>query len=144
MVGKYILGVGLLIVLIGGWGVSKVKVDVNFKNFFKPGTEIRDSMDFIDDQMSGSMNMVVRVESDIKQPEVLLTMEKIQAFVESDSNITTSISIADVIKQMHRVVMNDDPKYEHNKSRFHDLVPKNDPVGRLESVMMKTINRIRN
>ena len=109
---KFILGCGLLILFLGGWGISLLKVDVNYKNFFKPGTEIRDSMDFIDDEMSGSLNMVIRVEDEIKQPEVLLEMEKLQSFVESDSNITTSISIADVIKQMHRVVMDDDPKFE--------------------------------
>ena len=40
---KYIFSIGAFFVLIGLAGLSKVIVDVNMTNFFKPGTEIRDN-----------------------------------------------------------------------------------------------------
>jgi hypothetical protein len=44
---KYIFSLGLIMVMVGVLGFFKVTVDVNLAHFFKPGTEIRDSMDFM-------------------------------------------------------------------------------------------------
>ena len=62
---------GILIIVFGITGLFKVKVDVNVSNFFKPGSEIRDSMDFMDKEMSGTMDLRVLVEGDVKDPKVL-------------------------------------------------------------------------
>ena len=48
-----------------------VKVDVNIANFFKKGTDFRNSIDFIDEQMAGTMDFRVRVEGDVKDPNLL-------------------------------------------------------------------------
>ena len=109
---KHILTFGISLILLAGTGIKFIKVDVNYKTFFKTGTSIRESMEFIDEEMAGSLNIVFRIENDIKEPFVLKEMEKIQSFSELDSNVTLSMSIVDVIKQLHRSVMNDDSKYE--------------------------------
>ena len=109
---KHILTFGISLILLAGTGIKFIKVDVNYKTFFKTGTSIRESMEFIDEEMAGSLNIVFRIENDIKEPFVLKEMEKIQNFSELDSNVTLSMSIVDVIKQLHRSVMNDDSKYE--------------------------------
>jgi hypothetical protein len=109
---KYVFSAGLLIVLIGLFGLFKVSVDVNMAKFFKPGTEIRDSMDFMDEKMTGTVDIRVRIEGDMKNPETLEDMVKIQEFMESQEKISTSFSIADVVQQMHRTVMDDDPAFE--------------------------------
>tara|TARA_B100001996_G_scaffold67766_1_gene49399 strand:- start:1588 stop:3909 length:2322 start_codon:yes stop_codon:yes gene_type:complete len=109
---KRVLGTGLIIVLIGLIGVTKVTVDVNMRNFFKPGTEIRDSMDFMDNEMNGTVDIRVRVEGDIKDPINLNDMSNLQSFMVLDDQVSTSFSIADIVKQMHRTVMDDDPKFE--------------------------------
>ena len=56
----------MVIVSVGLGGVTKVTVDVNMRNFFKPGTEIRDSMDFMDNEMNGTVDIRVRVEETLK------------------------------------------------------------------------------
>ena len=109
---KYILTFGITLVFLAGTCIQFVKVDVNYKTFFKTGTSIRESLEFIDNEMAGSLNIVFRIENEIKEPFILKEMEKIQNFSELDSNVTLSMSIVDVIKQLHRSVMNDDPKYE--------------------------------
>jgi len=109
---KRVLVTGLVIVLIGVIGIFMVEVEVNFVAFFKPGNPIRESIEFIDREMTGTMNMVVRTKGDMKNPETLNNMLAIQEYMEQDSEVTTTISIADIVKQMHRVVMDDDPAYE--------------------------------
>ena len=121
---KRILISGIILVLIASLGITLVKVDVNYKTFFKPGTEIRESMEFIDNEMAGSLNIVFRIEDEMKNPVVIKEMEKIQNFAELDSNVTFSMSIADIIKQMHRIVMNDNPDFEtipNNRSEVNNL-----------------------
>ena len=104
--------IGVLMVVLGGIGIQSINVDVNVANFFKPGTEIRDSMDFMDREMSGTMDLRVRIEADVKDPSILNGIDSLQLFVQENENISVTYSIADVVKQMHRTVMDDSLKYE--------------------------------
>ena len=104
--------IGLLMVLLGGIGIQSINVDVNVANFFKPGTEIRDSMDFMDREMSGTMDLRVRIEADVRDPRILNGIDSLQSFIQQNENISVTYSIADVVKQMHRTVMDDSLKYE--------------------------------
>ena len=120
----YIFSSGLIMVFIGIFGFFKVSVDVNIAYFFKPGTEIRDSMDFMDKEMTGTMDIRARVEGDIKNPQILNDMLSLQQFMENNDKISLSYSIADVVKQMHRTVMEDDSTYEiipENREKVNNL-----------------------
>ena len=103
---------GVLLVTIGFTGLHKVIVDVNISSFFKPGTDIRDSMDFMDREMSGTMDMRVRIMGDIKDPPVLKAIDSLQSFIKQNKKVTASFSVADIVKQMHRTVMGDSIRYE--------------------------------
>ena len=103
---------GMILVLLGGIGIQKINVDVNIANFFKPGTEIRDSMDFMDREMSGTLDLRVRLEADVRDPQILNKIDSLQTFIQKNENISVTYSITDIVKQMHRTVMNDSLKYE--------------------------------
>ena len=109
---KAILGSGILIASISIIGLLYLKVDVNIASFFRQGTEFRNSIDFIDKEMTGTMDIRVRVEGPMKDPKILTEIENLQNMLEGSEKITTSYSVADVVKQMHRVVMDDDPSFE--------------------------------
>ena len=109
---RSILAAGTIIAVVGIYGLLWLNVDVNIAGFFKPGTEFRDSIDFIDQEMTGTMDIRVRVEGPIKSPELLKEMTGLQQMLEDNSKVTTSFSIADMVKQMHRVVMDNDPEFE--------------------------------
>ena len=109
---RSILAAGVTIAVVGIYGLLWLNVDVNIAGFFKPGTEFRDSIDFIDQEMTGTMDIRVRVEGSIKSPELLKEMTSLQQMLEDNSKVTTSFSIADMVKQMHRVVMDNDPEFE--------------------------------
>ena len=121
---KYVFSAGAIIVLIGLFGISKVVVDVNMSKFFKPGTEIRDTMDFMDEKMAGTVDIRVRVMGDMKNPQTLSSMRTLQKKMEENEKVTTSFSIANVVEQMHRTVMDDNPKYEtipDNREKVNNL-----------------------
>ena len=109
---KYVFSSGLILVLAGLMGLYKITIDVNVASFFKPGTEIRDSMDFIDEKMSGTMDLRVRLDADMKDPIVLQKMDSLQSYIEENDQVKVTYSIANVVKQMHRTVMDDSLKYE--------------------------------
>ena len=109
---KYVFSSGLILVLAGLMGLYKITIDVNVASFFKPGTEIRDSMDFIDEKMSGTMDLRVRLDADIKDPIVLQKMDSLQSYIEENDHVKVTYSIANVVKQMHRTVMDDSLEYE--------------------------------
>ena len=106
------MGSGILIASLSIIGLLYLKVDVNIASFFRQGTEFRNSIDFIDKEMTGTMDIRVRVEGSMKDPKILSEIENLQNMLETSEKITTSYSVADVVKQMHRVVMDDDPSFE--------------------------------
>ncbi|GIS71663.1 MAG: hypothetical protein CM1200mP10_12400 [Candidatus Neomarinimicrobiota bacterium] len=81
-------------------------------SFFKKGNKIRDSLEFLDEKMLGSMDLEFLINGDMKDPELLHQISQLQNYVEKYPSVSMTISIADVIKQMHRTVMDDDPEYE--------------------------------
>ncbi len=109
---KYVFSTGLLIVIIGLLGLLKLSVDVDMMKFFKEGSELRNSMEFLGEKMNGTVDIRVRVEADMKEPETLENIVKLQDKLESFQKVRTSYSIANVVEQMHRTVMDNDPKYE--------------------------------
>ena len=109
---KRILVLGSGIFFLAATGILFLKVEVDFTKFFKPGTEIRDSMDFMNREMTGVMDIDIRIEGDMKSPEVLNKVQKIQTFIDSRPSVHSTFSIVDVIKQMHRTIMDDDPQFE--------------------------------
>ena len=121
---RAVLILGLAIVAVSAVGIFMVEVEVNITSFFKPGNVVRDSADFLDEEFSGSMNMVLRVKGDLKDPGTENKMLLIQDHLEANSSVTTTFSIADIIKQMHRVVMDDMPEYEvipESKGKVNNL-----------------------
>jgi len=109
---KTVLTTGAIVVLIGIIGFFELNIEVNMKSFFKPENPIRQSLDFMDAEMTGSMDLQLLINADLRSPEVLNKIVSIQEFMEKHNSVTLSISIADVIKQMHRMVNEDDPAFE--------------------------------
>jgi len=109
---KYVFSTGILIVIIGLTGLLKVSVDVDMMKFFKKGTELRDSMEFLGEKMNGTIDIRVKLEGDMKDPGTLNSMLSLQKKLEGFEKVKTSYSIANVVEQMHRTVMDDDPKFE--------------------------------
>ena len=106
---KLVLTTGIVIILITSLGIRHINVEVNLVNLFKSGHTIPESTQFLDREMAGSMNLIMKVNDDLKEPKVLNQMMEIQNFLETIPTINTTFSIANIIKEMHQEIMNDNP-----------------------------------
>jgi len=114
---KKILSIGLSIILISIIGLFFITVEVNYINMFKKGNIIRDSAIFLDENMNGNMNVLIQVtakdgENELKNPKNLQDVEKLQVFLDDMDVVTSTISISDVVKQLHKTIMDDNKDYE--------------------------------
>ncbi len=82
---------------------------------FREGNIIRDSAYFLDKNMTGNLNLMVNIESKedgaLKDPENLQKINNIENYLDSIDVVTTTISINDIIKQLHKTVENGDERF---------------------------------
>ena len=103
---------GGLLFIIGISGLYRLGVDVNISSFFKPDSEIRNSIGFMDNEMSGTMDLRVLFQGNVKDPELLNEMDEFQNYISKEENVSLVYSIVDIIKQMHRTVINEPSIYD--------------------------------
>ena len=103
---------GGLLFIIGISGLYRLGVDVNISSFFKPDSEIRKSLGFMDNEMSGTMDLRVLFQGNVKDTELLNEMDEFQNYISKEENVSLVYSIVDIIKQMHRTVINEPSIYD--------------------------------
>jgi len=114
---KRILLLGLSFIIFSISGLFYLKVEVNMSQMFRKGSIIRDSANFLDENMTGNLNVLIKAsskqgEGGMKEPENLKDLEKLQNYLDKMEAVTSSISIIDVVKQLHRTIMDDNPNFE--------------------------------
>ena len=121
---KQVLSIGVIIVLLSSIGIQYINVEVNLINLFKKGNSIRESTMFLDREMAGSMNLMMKVEGDLKDPELLNQMVIIQDYLHSIPTVNTTVSIANIIEEMHKTIMDNNLKYKFipkEKNKINNL-----------------------
>ena len=121
---KKVLGIGLSIIAFSSFGIQYVNVEVNLINLFKSGNTIKKSTHFLDEEMAGSMNLMIKINEDMKDPNILNQMVTIQNFLQTLPFVNTTFSIADIIKEMHAKVMDDNEKFHtipNNRKKINNL-----------------------
>ena len=121
---KKVLGIGILIVTISALGIQYVNIEVNLINLFKSGNSIKESTYFLDEEMAGSMNLMIKVNEDLKDPNILNQMDEIQNFLQKIPIVNTTLSITDIIKEMHMKVMDNDEVFHtipNNRQKITNL-----------------------
>ena len=113
---KKVLSAGIFITVFAVIGIFLINVEVQYNKMFREGNIIRDSAEFLDENLTGNVNVILRVSSEsgydgLKKPENLKDIEKIQSYLDTMKNVTSTISINDVIKQLHKTVMDENQDY---------------------------------
>ena len=57
-----------MIVFISIFGFKYIEIEVNTAKFFKEGNPIRESNNFVDNELTGSMNLLINTIGDHKDP----------------------------------------------------------------------------
>ena len=100
--------VTFVFILIGGIGLARLNVSASLVGQFKADHPVRDADRLLNSHFGGTntLNIVVEGKEDeaMKEPAILNGMDKLQAFMEEDPDLGSSISIAEYLKRMNRVL----------------------------------------
>ncbi len=102
---RAVLAVGAVIMVLSGWGMSRLKVDTNHINFFSEKHELYKSAQVIDTQLSGIYTFQIFLEGppdSIQQPDVLQRMDRLATELKSVPFVKKVTSLADYVKRVHR------------------------------------------
>ncbi len=112
-----IVFVTILIVIISGYGVSKVWINSSFLDKFEKDSDIVKTDTFINEHFGGTSTLNVILTSDkkdtFKNPAVLELVDKMQNDTESSLKVVgNSFSLADYLKRMNKVMHADNEKFD--------------------------------
>jgi len=99
------------IAIIAALGIPKVELDSNPLNYYAPESPVRVVNNIIDEHFGGSTTMSVIVEGDIKSPDVLRQIERIQNYLADKEGIGYTLAITDFVKLMNQSMNSGDPAY---------------------------------
>ncbi|MGM0632867.1 MAG: efflux RND transporter permease subunit [Pseudomonadota bacterium] len=117
-------GPGTVLILFGAaliaslYGASRLQVDSNVSELTTAGSEPREAYRVVDQHMAGAQSISIMIDTGevdgLVEPRMLRAMEQFQQRVEQrySDRVSRSHSLADVVKETHRVMRNDDPEYE--------------------------------
>lgn len=111
---RWILILGLLITLIMGIGIVRIHVEGSLLKYFKKDSPLRRDAEFLDKRLNGisSTEVIFYGHTDsFKDPEVLKKIDRFQGLVESHPKVSTSYSIAQLVKIINRALHKDRQEY---------------------------------
>jgi uncharacterized protein len=122
---SWIVGAGLAAVALVGSGVMLLRIDNNFRLYFKPDSELRVHDRVLNRTFGGTNSIQFLIETStpdgIKDPRVLRGMARLQTFLDGQADVGKTQSLVDLIKQMNQAMHGDDPAF-HAIPESRDLV----------------------
>lgn len=107
--------IGVILLVIGILGVTKITVDTNYVGFFKKDTPVRQSTDYFDKHFKSVGGVHIMIDSGTnggaKNPAFLKRINQLQQYLERLPETGRAISVLDYIKKMNQAMHNDDPAF---------------------------------
>jgi len=104
-----------LVVVLGGWGMTRVWIDTSFLANFDPRSDIVVTDTFVNDHFGGTSNLNIVFEAEkpgtFKDPEVLRLIDSVQGELETLPVVGESFGLTDYLKRMHKVMHEDSQEY---------------------------------
>ncbi len=111
-----VLGFILLVVLFSVLGFPRIVLENNTISNFPKDHPARIDYEHINAHFAGTTFLTVMVEGDsagqIKEPRVLRDMDNLEKFLKKDPHVGGTLSLADYIRRMNKVLHADDPAYD--------------------------------
>ena len=108
-------GLVVLVVVFAVAGFPHIHLENNTINNFPEGHPARLAFEKVNQNFAGTTFLTVMVEGDsagqIKEPRVLRDMEKLEAFLKTLPHVGATLSLADYIKRMNKVMHADSEAY---------------------------------
>ncbi len=108
--------IGVLAVAVAAVGISKVRINNNLVAWFKPGSEIRVADGVVSRALGGTAMLYLvadgRQPDAVTRPAFLRALDGLQRRIEKEPVVGKTVSVADVVKRVHRVLNDNDPSRE--------------------------------
>jgi predicted RND superfamily exporter protein len=108
-----VVGAGLVLLAMVGAGVLFLRIDNNFKLYFRPDSAVRVHDGILNTAFGGTNSVQFLIQTPgpdgVKDPLVLQGMAQLQAFLENQPGVGKTQSIVDLIKRMNQAMHGDDP-----------------------------------
>ena len=120
-----VLIVFAILLVVGAYGISMLKVETNLIEYFKKDNEIVVAKDFIQEHLTGTtpidVVIVLPENGSIKDPNVLKRLDRTVQFFKDQPEIRHVSSIADLIKEINKV-MHDGDESEYRIPDSRELI----------------------
>ena len=111
-----VLGFILAVILFSVLGFPRIVLENNTISNFPKDHPARIDYEHINAHFAGTTFLTVMVEGDsagqIKEPRVLRDMDNLEKFLRQDEHVGGTLSLADYIRRMNKVLHADDPAYD--------------------------------
>lgn len=100
--------------LIAGVGLTQIQINDSPVWWFKPGEDVREATEFLNDELGGTSMLYVVAEGNndvMKEPETLHYIDDLQRHLEEQPDVGKTTSLADLVKRINEAWHNDDPEY---------------------------------
>jgi len=106
-----VIGVTAVVIVGMALGILWIEPEGSMIDYFRKGSTIRESIDFLDERMSGisSTEVLLYGERDtFKDPTVLDRMDSLRMIAESHPGVSVAYSFVDTVKLINRALHSDD------------------------------------
>ena len=101
-------------------GIFLIKTSVNITEYFKKNNPTRVSENIMQKKFGGSLPVFIEFDGNVQDPEVLKMMIKTEDFMKRDPNISSTMSVADLVEQMNNA-MGEGKKIPDSKAKIEQL-----------------------
>ncbi len=107
---KVIIIVSIVVVVFVTTGINWLVVDTNPIHYYQKDSVVARSASLVDKHFGGSGSIAVVAKGNIKDPEVLKQIDELEKKLGTLPEVGQTTSIAKVVRQMNRVLDDDDPQ----------------------------------
>jgi len=122
---KMFVAGGVALFIIGLIGASRIVVNDNPVKWFKQGHKIRIADDVLNKNFGGTymayLTLTGKSAGDMKKPEVLEYIDKLQAYLEKEKLAGKTSSAADIIKRINFVLHDNDPDFDTTPNSHEEI-----------------------
>lgn len=101
---RTVLGLGVLIVVSGAFGISSVERRVDIYDYFKKDAPLRRTDQVMKTHFGGSIPIQILVRGDLLEPGVLREIKRLQDSLDAMDDVHNPQSVADLIEEMSDVM----------------------------------------
>ncbi|HEY5594509.1 MAG TPA: MMPL family transporter [Nitrospiria bacterium] len=113
---RWVAAGGLALMAVAVIGITRIHINNNMVDWFKPQSEIRTADRVMNEKLGGtSLAYIIGAASEPdfwKRPHALRYLEGLQREMEKSSAVGKTFSVADYVKRINRVLHGDDPAYD--------------------------------